>query len=581
MDAPRQDRLQSIDCSDCSDRRKDAFNSLILVAVDVGGLMNGELGRRFSQRRKGDEREERKRGNHRFKLSRRTELVASTPEDSLVLHSVNVSASVGPMVQRIVRTLRQVEGADIIGTRAEEVRCEATQGLVSVRPPSGAFTRAFLQRENVLFEEPFESDQYWRVMEAACFLPDLRILLGGDLTEVLAKRVYRASNNMGMPLRTSYILKEGGALPATALQAVAQVSTRTREPECRSRALRVGDIRKSGDRKQDVKPDAGKLQTAVHLRAPSRRQKFQGSWDSRYTEERGGAGRVTRPIVAQKYGSARAGAKIVVSSPTPLLLCRRLRSCAAAPTPLRGEASLGPSRALVQGVNCARRRQERETRLPDALRWRVQRQGDRGVSGGARGFAGGGGDEIRGWCSSTVFWGLNSRAVSYTIDGGSTLSASAHRRRVPNAFWRKSASTSGEASATAGGRGVSEGARGCVWWWCGGGGDDKHDKITDNLGHIAWRMQGSGKTLEIPHKEVEDFQESEQREFFRFGGITQVPFVGANIPKSLRLFPVNAEYSAHQPASWILYADQSARNGSAYRQHGLMTSRSPLFVSST
>ncbi|KAJ6553386.1 hypothetical protein B0H19DRAFT_1296089 [Mycena capillaripes] len=39
------------------------------------------------------------------------------------------------------------------------------------------------------------------------------------------------------------------------------------------------------------------------------------------------------------------------------------------------------------------------------------------------------------------------------------------------------------------------------------------------------------------------------REFFRFGGINQVPFVGANIPKSLRLFPANAEYSAHQPAS--------------------------------
>ncbi|KAJ6530726.1 hypothetical protein B0H19DRAFT_967486 [Mycena capillaripes] len=39
-------------------------------------------------------------------------------------------------------------------------------------------------RENVLFGKPFESDRYWRIMEAACLLPDLQRFPDGDLTEV-------------------------------------------------------------------------------------------------------------------------------------------------------------------------------------------------------------------------------------------------------------------------------------------------------------------------------------------------------------------------------------------------------------
>ncbi|KAJ6521987.1 hypothetical protein B0H19DRAFT_1086291 [Mycena capillaripes] len=49
------------------------------------------------------------------------------------------------------------------------------------------FTDAFLQRENVLFGKPFESDRYWRIMEAACLLPDLQLLPDGDLTEIGGK----------------------------------------------------------------------------------------------------------------------------------------------------------------------------------------------------------------------------------------------------------------------------------------------------------------------------------------------------------------------------------------------------------
>ncbi|KAJ7907763.1 hypothetical protein B0H13DRAFT_2273574, partial [Mycena leptocephala] len=40
-----------------------------------------------------------------------------------------------------------------------------------------------ISRENVLFGKPFESDRYWRIMEAGRLLPDLRLLPDGDLTE--------------------------------------------------------------------------------------------------------------------------------------------------------------------------------------------------------------------------------------------------------------------------------------------------------------------------------------------------------------------------------------------------------------
>ncbi|KAJ6548467.1 ABC protein [Mycena capillaripes] len=44
-------------------------------------------------------------------------------------------------------------------------------------------------RENVLFGKPFESDRYWRIMEAACLLPDLQLLPDGDLTEIGEKGI--------------------------------------------------------------------------------------------------------------------------------------------------------------------------------------------------------------------------------------------------------------------------------------------------------------------------------------------------------------------------------------------------------
>jgi hypothetical protein len=36
----------------------------------------------------------------------------------------------------------------------------------------------------VLFEQPFEDDRYWRIIEDSCSLLELQLLADGDLTEV-------------------------------------------------------------------------------------------------------------------------------------------------------------------------------------------------------------------------------------------------------------------------------------------------------------------------------------------------------------------------------------------------------------
>jgi hypothetical protein len=41
-----------------------------------------------------------------------------------------------------------------------------------------------MQRENILFGQPFNEDRYWEVIKRACLLPDLQVLPDGDLTEV-------------------------------------------------------------------------------------------------------------------------------------------------------------------------------------------------------------------------------------------------------------------------------------------------------------------------------------------------------------------------------------------------------------
>ena len=52
----------------------------------------------------------------------------------------------------------------------------------------GLYIAAWIQnatvRDNVLFGQPWDEDQYWAVMENASLMRDLEILPDGDLTEV-------------------------------------------------------------------------------------------------------------------------------------------------------------------------------------------------------------------------------------------------------------------------------------------------------------------------------------------------------------------------------------------------------------
>jgi ATP-binding cassette, subfamily C (CFTR/MRP), member 1 len=41
-----------------------------------------------------------------------------------------------------------------------------------------------LQRENILFGQPWDEEKYWKVIETSCLLADLDTLPAGDQTEV-------------------------------------------------------------------------------------------------------------------------------------------------------------------------------------------------------------------------------------------------------------------------------------------------------------------------------------------------------------------------------------------------------------
>ena len=44
--------------------------------------------------------------------------------------------------------------------------------------------KSLVQKENVLFGQPFDEKRYWDALERSSLLPDLLVLPDGDLTEV-------------------------------------------------------------------------------------------------------------------------------------------------------------------------------------------------------------------------------------------------------------------------------------------------------------------------------------------------------------------------------------------------------------
>ncbi len=41
-----------------------------------------------------------------------------------------------------------------------------------------------IQKDNIIFGQPYNEDRYWEAIENASLLPDLQVLPDGDLTEV-------------------------------------------------------------------------------------------------------------------------------------------------------------------------------------------------------------------------------------------------------------------------------------------------------------------------------------------------------------------------------------------------------------
>ena len=46
-----------------------------------------------------------------------------------------------------------------------------------------------MQRDNIVFGQPWDEDRYWMCIEKACLLPDLQVLPDGDLTEIGEKGI--------------------------------------------------------------------------------------------------------------------------------------------------------------------------------------------------------------------------------------------------------------------------------------------------------------------------------------------------------------------------------------------------------
>ncbi|KAJ7063750.1 ABC protein [Mycena amicta] len=98
------------------------------------------------------------------------------PRGSLTGIVGRVGSGKSSLIQGLIGEMRKIGGSLSFG------------GTVAYCPQTAWIQNATV-RENVLFGKPFESDRYWRIMEAACLLPDLQLLPDSDLTEIGEKGI--------------------------------------------------------------------------------------------------------------------------------------------------------------------------------------------------------------------------------------------------------------------------------------------------------------------------------------------------------------------------------------------------------
>ncbi|THV08675.1 P-loop containing nucleoside triphosphate hydrolase protein [Dendrothele bispora CBS 962.96] len=95
----------------------------------------------------------------------------TVPKKSLVAIVGRVGSGKSSLLQGLIGEMRKLSGEFSFG------------GKVAYCPQTAWIQNATL-RDNVLFGQPFDEERYWKVMEAACMIPDLQLLPDGDLTEV-------------------------------------------------------------------------------------------------------------------------------------------------------------------------------------------------------------------------------------------------------------------------------------------------------------------------------------------------------------------------------------------------------------
>ncbi|KXN81322.1 Multidrug resistance-associated protein 1 [Leucoagaricus sp. SymC.cos] len=87
-----------------------------------------------------------------------------------------VGSGKSSLLQGLIGEMRKVSGKVTFG--GELAYC-----------PQVAWIQNATLRENILFGRPFDEERYWKVIDDACLLPDLRLLADGDLTEIGEKGI--------------------------------------------------------------------------------------------------------------------------------------------------------------------------------------------------------------------------------------------------------------------------------------------------------------------------------------------------------------------------------------------------------
>ncbi|KAI6035675.1 ABC protein [Pisolithus marmoratus] len=95
----------------------------------------------------------------------------AVPRGHLVAIVGPVGSGKSSLLQGIIGEMRKVSGHVSVGGKV--AYCSQT-----------AWIQNTTLGENVLFEQPFNEERYWRVIELSCLLPDLELLPDGDLTEI-------------------------------------------------------------------------------------------------------------------------------------------------------------------------------------------------------------------------------------------------------------------------------------------------------------------------------------------------------------------------------------------------------------